>query len=296
MARRSSKKKSSVNPLKAVLITGAVLIVLMVVGLMALKAGIESWLRGDEFRDLVLRKVSVILKSEVRTADPQWQGSEIYLDSFVAKGYEDAGFAELSLDGARARIGGLEGGALVIPSVTANRFDIEFSERRLKRPPGEGVPADSSPSPQVPGWLKRFIPNRAEVKKVTLSSATVSVKRPDRTSPFSLLGTRAEIQPDFQTGMWEIAGSGGKILVANQPEVRLQDLKMRWRSRDLFIDRCSLGIYRQGHINGAGEISFEGEGSFDLDLDISGTDVDELVEGEWRERLSGTIEGPVRID
>jgi len=109
------------------------------------------------------------------------------------------------------------------------------------------------------------------------------------------VGTRATIEPDFRTGMWEIDGAGGRILVPDQPEIRLKDLGMRWRETDLFLDRCALGIYENGHVEGAGEIRFAGAGSFDLDLAISSFDIDDLVGELWRERLSGTIEGPVRI-
>jgi hypothetical protein len=70
---------------------------------------------------------------------------------------------------------------------------------------------------------------------------------------------------------------------------------MRWRQSELFIDQCGLGIYENGHIDGSGEIDFSGEGNFNLELEISSIDVDELAEGEWKERLGGTISGPITI-
>jgi autotransporter translocation and assembly factor TamB len=103
------------------------------------------------------------------------------------------------------------------------------------------------------------------------------------------------LRPDFRTGFWAIEGKGGKISLPNQPEVALKDLGLRWKGNDLFVDRCALGVFKEGHVDGKGEIGFESPGRFDLELELSAIDIDELVQGEWRDRLAGTIHGPVRI-
>jgi hypothetical protein len=50
-----------------------------------------------------------------------------------------------------------------------------------------------------------------------------------------------------------------------------------------------------GHVEGRGEVDFGRERHLDLDLKVSGISVGDVVGGEWAERLSGTIRGPVRI-
>lgn len=294
--RSRKKKRGKVNPLAVVLITCASLLVVLVVGLLIAKSSVQGWLRGDEFRDWVVKKASAVLRSDIELAEVKWQGSEIYADQFRAHGYEEAAFSKLALDGVRAKADGIKDGAFLIPEVTVNRFEMEFSNKRNKPLPGE---AAESPAvvkgPGVPDWLARYLPNRAEVGEINLSSARVDVKKADGSIPFHMSGVRAAVEPDFRTGIWEIKGRGGKIVVPNQPEIVLKDLGMRWRQRELFIDRCGLGIYGDGHVDGSGEISFAGDGNFDLELEISSIDVDKLVEGEWKERLSGTVEGPVRI-
>ena len=102
------KKKSAINPLVAVLVTGVVLLVLFVSALLFAKSAVRGWLKGDEFRDWLVRKASLALRADVELAETDWQGAEIYSDSFIAEGYEDAGFSKLSLDGIRARTGGVE--------------------------------------------------------------------------------------------------------------------------------------------------------------------------------------------
>lgn len=298
---RRGRKSASVNPLKAVLATCAILLVLLVVALLLVKSAIQGWLRGDEFREWLVAKARVVLSSDIELAELKWQGSEVYADRFVASGYEDAAFSRLLLEAVRVKAGGVEAGAFQVADATVNRFDLEFSPDRKKRragdaPAGGGeATGPGSPGPSIPEWLRRHLPNRVEVDQVVVSSARVAVKKPDGSSPFTLTGAKATIEPDFRTGMWEVRGSGGRLLVPDQPEIRLKELGMRWRGSDLFIDRCSLGIYEKGHVDGAGEISFEGDGSFDLDLEISTFDIDDLVDEVWRERLTGTIGGPVKI-
>ncbi len=284
------------SALVVVLITGGVLLAIMVGGLVMVKSSIQSWLKGDEFESWLVKRASVVLRSEIDMADMTWEGSEVYSNRFRAMGYEGAAFSELNLDGVRAQIGSISDGAFMVPDVRVNRFGLVFSKQKLNRPDGVDLVADSEISgPQVPDWLKRFVPNRVEMGEVSLGAASVKVINEDGTMPFEMSGVAGSILPDFRTMMWEIKGKGGKLRIPDQPEIRLKNLAMRWKQTELFIDRCGLGIYDQGHIDGSGEISFAKEGNFDLNLDISAIDVDELLEGEWQERLAGTVEGPVRI-
>ena len=294
--KSSSTGKSRINPLKIVIAVCALLLVLLVVGLLIVKSSIQGWLKGEEFREWLTRKASVVLKSEIDLAELKWQGSEVYADHFRATGYEDAAFSALHLDGVRAKAGGVSGGAFQVPEVSVNRFDLRFSDNRKRRSRTTETVGDSSGGgPDVPDWLAKYLPTQAEVGEITLSSARVEVKNPGGSIPFLLNGTRARVVPDFRTSVWEIAGQGGKLVIPNQPEIRLKDLKMRWRESELFIDQCGLGMYGNGHVDGSGEISFAGEGNFDLELNLSAIEIDDLVTGEWKERLNGTIEGLVRI-
>lgn len=290
------KSKRSFSPLLIVLIGGGVLLVAAVVGLLVAKSAINGWLRGDGFREWLAAQCSAALRSEVTLADLKWEGSEVYASNFSALGSEEAAFSKIGLDGVRAKMGGIQDKAFQVPEISVNRLNLEFSSRRKsgKTPEENTLHSDGAKGPTLPAWLARFTPDRVEVEQIVVSSANVSVE--NESGPvFLLTGTRSTMEPDFQAGSWEIAAKGGKITVPEQPEIRLKDLGLRWRGSALFIDQCALGIYEDGHIEGKGEIGFEDHGLFDVDLEISSIQVDELVEGEWRDRLSGVIDGPVRI-
>lgn len=297
--RRSRKSKSKpFRPLKVVLITGTVFLVFLVVALLVAKSMVRNWLRGPGMREWLVKTVEEKLDSRVDLEELEWSGSEVYSGKFEARGFEEAAFSKLELDGVRAKIGGIDDGAISIPEVTVNRLEMDFSKKRLRGEPsagGSGSVAETPAAPQVPDWLRKYLPNRVEVREVEIQSANVSVKGKEGSEVFALSEVRTDVAPDFRTDVWEFRGKGGKMVLADQPEIQVMNLGLRWKRSELFIDRCSLGIYENGHIDGVGRIDFADKGDFDVELNISSIDVDELVQGEWKKRLSGIIEGPVHI-
>lgn len=293
--RKDKTARRGPNPLVVVLVTCAVLLVLLVSGLLFAKSSLQSWLRSDATRQLLAGKAAAALKAEVDLAELKWDGSEVYSDRFVAEGYEEAAFSRLALEGVRARTGGIRDRAFRIPDATVNRFEIEFGPERKPQAAEQPDASGGASGPALPDWLRRYLPDRAEIDEVRLSTATVRVEKEGGEVPFLMSGVQATILPDLRTGLWEIRGRGGKIAVPDQPEIRLKDLGMRWRGSQIFVDRAGLGIFNEGHVDGSGEIDFAEDGQFDLDLEISSIDVDELVDGEWEERLDGVVGGPVRI-
>ena len=292
------KSKRSTTPLHIVLISGGVLLAVFVGLLLFVKSSLNGWLHGDGFREWISRRAATALRSEVSLPELKWTGSEVYASKFEAIGTEEARFSGIVLDGIRAKMGGIRNKAFRVPEVTVNRLNLDFSpERKGKytyQQAGDPIAGATGEAPRLPDWLSQFAPNRVEIDGIAVASANVTVRKPEVTV-FSLLGTKADFAPDFLTGSWEVSAKGGKMLVPNQPEILLKDLGLRWSGSDLFVDRCALGIYKNGHIQGSGEIGFGEGGLFDVDLTISAIEVDELVTGDWKERLSGIIDGPVHI-
>lgn len=294
--RKKAAAKRSLNPLKVVLITGVVFIVLMVGVLLVAKSTIDGWLKGDAFRDFLVKRTSAALKSEVVMNDLKWQGSEIYADSFVARGYEGAAFSELKLDGVRAKSEGIADKAFRVPDVQVNRLEMLFGDERVERPAREETVESSTPTaPSVPDWLKKYLPNRVEIGEIEISSASVKVQDDAGHEKFALSGVRTTILPDFRTKLWEMKGRGGRMSLPSQSNIEVKQLDLRWKGSDLFIDRSAFGVFDGAHVTGNGEILFGEGGAMDLDFELSSLDIDKLVSEEWQERLSGTVHGPVTV-
>jgi len=296
-ANPRKKSKRSLNPLTVVLVTGGVILVLLVGGLLAVKSSLNAWLHGDGFREWLARRAEIVLKSEVTLGELKWSGSEVFAAKFTARGRAEAAFSELVLDGVRAKTGGVSDRAFHVADVTVNRLTLNFSSTSKAAPAAE-ITAGTAPAgeaPKLPDWLSGLAPNRVEIDRIHIAATNVAVEKAEGIV-FTLAGVQATMEPDFQTGLWEVSGKGGTMQVPDQPQIRLKELGMRWRGSELFVDRCALGIYKDGHIEGRGEIGFENGGIFDVDLDISSIAIDELITGEWKDRLDGVIHGPVRIN
>lgn len=296
--RRKSAKRSF-QPLQLVLIGGGVSLLLFFAALLVAKAMLEGWLRGEGFREWLSRRASQTLKSEVSLAGLEWNGSEVYTSRFEAQGRSEAAFSRLVLEGIRARPRGMADRAVQVPDISVDRLDLLFSPERTAPPSperGGGDPAGREAVEQgaLPDWLAAYLPNRVELGEVSLGTAQISVHKPEGEA-FLLRGSQAKLQLDSRTGVWSVEGRGGKIRLPSQPELALKELRLRWKERDLFLDHAALGVFERGHVRGQGEIQLEGPGHFDLELELSAIDVDDLLKGPWRERLAGTVSGPLRV-
>lgn len=295
--RRKGSEKKKVSALIVVIATGGVLLALLLVALLVGRSMLDGWLRGEGFRTWLAARTGGVLRAEVSVEPLEWSGTEVYTKRFAALGREEAGFSEIVLEGIRARTGGIAGRAVRVPGIEVNRLDVRFSPKR-KAPPapageaGEGAAAATAT--ELPEWLRAYLPDRVEIDEIGIATARVSVEKAEG-EVFRLQGTRAKIEPDFNTGFWAISGKGGKINLPDQPELELKDLALRWKGSDLFLDRAALGIFKKGHIEGKGEFGFEDPGLFDLELEVSAIDVDDLLKEEWRPRLGGIVSGPIRI-
>jgi hypothetical protein len=271
---------------------------LLLVALLVVKSTVRSWLEGDGFRNWLTERSAALLQSEVELVGLAWQNREVTATSFRATGFQEAGFAQLDLLGLRAKPEGVIDQRIQIPEITLQSLDLRFGHDRLPPLASSTAGEASTPVPdqvRVPGWLTQFLPTGVQVDEIKVTSANILVERAKGEGVFALKGLNTTIQPDFSTQLWEFAGRGGQMLLPGQPALDVDDLALRWKGSELFVDRCGLGIFTRGRIDGSGEIRFDDAGLFDLELEISAIDIKDLVEGDWRERLQGTISGPVKI-
>ena len=294
--RGTSSSSKKVNPLKIVLVTGGILLAVLGIVLLAGRSGVESWLRGEGFRNFLTEKTAKILKSEVSLGATSWEGSQLYAQGFSAAGYPDAAFARLNLDSVRATYDGAKNGAYFIPEVKINRMNLDFSPHRKKRryPPPTGADEGGAP---VPGWLLAWLPQRVEIKEIRIDAGNLEVHDANDEEQIGLKSVRTVVNPDLESGTWRIQGQGGELFIEGQAKLRLKSMALRWQGRNLFLNQFTLGIFQDGHVEGLGEVGFESSPpQLDLDLKFSRIDVHDLMKDEaWKTRFSGTLRGTVRV-
>ncbi|MDA7673124.1 hypothetical protein OAK43_00440 [Verrucomicrobiales bacterium] len=296
--RRRPQKSKKANPLKWVLITGTTLLLVLFCGIFAIKAGINSWLRGDGFRDWVKKKSATVLKSEVALEKIEWKDSEVYLNGFKARGYNDAGFSKLDLDGVRVAFDGKADDAWQIPEATVNRLNMEFSKDRIG---GEFVrhsmvSTDSDGKSAAPEWVRNYLPEKVELGDIIVDSGNLIAMNEAGEETFGLRNVAATIDPDLETGMWEFSGRSGKLMIPNSPVFELQNFGVRWKQKDLYLTSLSANFMDGARISGTGDVVFGEKTQLNLDLELENLNLHEVLKDEtMQERFSGLISGPVKI-
>jgi hypothetical protein len=90
-----------------------------------------------------------------------------------------------------------------------------------------------------------------------------------------------------------IEAEGGKVRQAGWPALDLENASMRWQNPTLYIKSSSLR-------NGAGELNVTGEietrQSVNLQVRLTGVDVQPMLTPDWRERLSGNVAGQANVE
>ncbi len=296
--RRRPSKSSKANPLKWVLIVGAVLLLLGFFGIFAVMFGVNSWLHGDGFRAWAKKKTATLLKAEVAIEKLEWEDSQVYLDGFKAEGYNDSSFAKLELDGVRATFDGISEGAWQIPGTTVNRMNMEFSQNRLQGvfERHSMVHSESDGKSAAPEWVRKFLPERAEIGAIDVDSTNVVAKDKAGTQVFALQSVSTRIKPDFESGMWDFSGRGGKLIVPQVPPFDVQSFGVRWQRKDLYITSLALNFLDGAHLSGTGDILFGDQLALNLDLNLDGLDLHKVIQDEQvKERVKGIVSGPIKI-
>ena len=299
-SKTKSRKRKGISPLKVLLITGGVLLVALVVVLFAAKAMFESWVQGEGFQTWVQKKAARSLKADVQVEEVKWEGRKAFVGRINAHGYPKAEFAKLNLDAIRVSLGGVKNGAFDIPDINVSQAYLEFSDDRKEPGPKitvESVSGVEKAPPGIPEWLRKYIPERVEVGEIVIGSASVQVKNEAGESPLTIRNTRAVIEPNLDTKVMELDASGGKLLLGQRlPPMEIEEASLRFQGNNLFINDASLFVYDDGHVTGLGEVSFaDDRARLDLDLKLSGIDVENVAKPDWKNKVKGTIRGPVNI-
>jgi hypothetical protein len=298
--RRRKRQARSGSLLKWVIATCGVLLALLLIALFAGRAMIKSWLHGDGFRDRLVAKLESTLQAEVNVEDLHWQDSSLYIAGLEAHGYRDAAMARISVDGVRGSFDGARDQAWQVPDITLNQLRVEFSDDRLPQRAETVLDDDDAAASlqSVPGFLRRWVPQRAEIGVVRIDATNLSVKGDGaRPEVFALRAVETASKPiSGSRGGWRIQGRGGDMHIAGQPELGIEGFDLRWVGSDVYVNRSTLEIYENGRINADGEVRFGEMDTLDLRLELSGIDCSEVLDETWAERASGTISGVVEVE
>lgn len=263
--------------------------VVLLVALLAMGGGylwLRSWLHSEDFRRMLSEEAGEALAAEARFADFRWDGTTVETDAFDADG--EALVERVRARGLSINIGLGRVRERVVQLRQAEVHDIE-AVLDLREEAGLGQADDGAgeeTEADAPGWYERFLPNEVELTGLEIGRSAVRLRMEDGDTVFA--GTRWEVTPD--QGGYAISGGGGRLTTpwAFVPELELGEARLRYRDQTVFLTSSDFRLYERGVLRLLGEASLEGRG-FAFEGEIRDVRAGELLEPDWRQRLSGRV-------
>jgi len=292
--RRAAKQ---VKPLKWALIATGLLAVFAVVGSCAIYLKVQSYLKSNAFRDQLVSAAEEKLHAKIELNQLRWDGSTVYADGWRAQGYPEAAFAHMNVNGLRALFNGTQNSAWQIPEIRINQLSLIFSNDHL--PAATTAASNNSEvaaSPNtIPGWLKKWIPNRAEIDVIAIDTTNLTFQDKQGNQLLSLTSVETTSHPMTAPGTWEINGRNGELLIRNFPPMSIRKFETRWNHDEIFINQASLGFYNTAELSGTGDITLGKTPKLNLDLQLSNLDAKKILPADWKSKISGSLHGDIFI-
>ncbi len=258
------------------------LALLAIGGVFLIKGAVDAYLRSERFRAFLGEKAGGTLHAAAEVAPLHFTGSNLYTDSFAARGAPEAKFSTLRLDGLRAELswGRFFQHVWEVDQLDVQRLQVDLTGPRLALPTPRTV-AREEVSAQRSGWL----PDRVEIGAATIRETQLAWEGG------ALRGTALQLKP--HDGGWKIEGAGGTIAHGPLPVLTVQRLELRYRAPSLFVKSAEFRQGESGTVTADGEIDFERR--LDLHAVLRTVALTPWLAGDWRARLHGEASGELTI-
>jgi len=282
-----------VKPLKWVLVATGLLFFLGIVGSFVIYLKVQSYLKSDAFRNHLVSAAEGKLHAKIELNQLRWDGSTVYADGWHAQGYPDAAFAHMKVDGLRALFNGTQDSAWQIPEISINQVTLNYSKDRLPAATLAANPDSkiNSSSNAVPGWLKKWLPDRAEIDVIRIDSTNLIFQDKQGDKKLSLTSVETTSHPMTAPGTWEISGRNGDLMIRDFPPMSIREIETRWNHNDIFINHAAISFYENAELSGTGDIRLGKTPELNLDLQLSNLDAKKILSADWKSKISGTLYG-----
>ena len=127
----SRTKKKGCNPLVGILVLGSIFLIGIVVSFFVGKIMLNNWVQGEGLQALIKSKTEAQIKANIDIDEVKWEGMKAYVGSLSARGYEDAAFSKLNINGVRLDFDGVKDQAFNVPYINVSQAKAEISDDRL---------------------------------------------------------------------------------------------------------------------------------------------------------------------
>ena len=272
---------------RAIWISLASVLVLIVLGALTVSLIVSQFLRSEAFRKLMGAKTGEALYSEASFSPLSWSGSSMFVDSLQATGLEGSIVQSLRADQVRADVNwrAIFQGAWRVDQIQVVSFDATFR-------PGSIIPKESMEGSRPPPrtGITSWLPTRFEVGELDIGRARLHFRSQRGAEMASLQNTALDIYPDGAG--WAIDGKGGLLSVSKLPALKVVSFRSRTQGDMFFLTNGEFRLGETGKISASGEFSDNSK----LRVEWSQVDIDPFLEEPWRSRLAGFLAGSASID
>jgi len=270
-----------------------VLVAAVVVGAIAIRQSVQTYLRSDAFRAMVSGFTSRALGVRGDFAPFQWAGSSVYSEDFQATGREGTRLSDFSASRIRAE---LNWRAAFEGEWRIDRLDVGQARILLgaTQPPEDAARADeaapaAAAMPKLPGFVQAWLPKRVNLAEVVVADGNIVS---EGSGEFALKRSEWTIRPSGNG--WEISAKQGSLNVAQYPTLSLESARARFQGGIWFLTHSLLRTEREGVLKVDGE--WDPEKTTRLRVGWEQVPLERWIPEKWRPHASAIAAGQATVE
>lgn len=253
---------------------------------------LNAYLKGDEFRTMVATETSHSLQLKGDYLPFHWAGFSVHSDGFYGTGLGSTPVTSARADQIRADLNlrPILSGVWNLSRIDIQSLQVEINPAAAPSPSEESTAMTATTSvPTKPSFFARFLPSRVQIDSVSITSVNILLKT---TPAVTVSDLQVLLTPNGNT--WTIDAVNGKLQQPDWPPFTIQRAKLRATALDLFLTEIILQLKEGGQIAVSGEINSRENGPIRLQADVQRAPLTAFLTGDWRARLVGFLNGPVK--
>ncbi|HEX5790553.1 MAG TPA: hypothetical protein VFY13_05335 [Luteolibacter sp.] len=254
---------------------------------------LRKYLRSEEFRVFLSKKVSDAIHAEGQFQPLLWDGFAVNCNGYEASGGELV--RELRVEDLSTEIGlgGFWRRVWEIRHSQIRKLDLTLGG--LGAPPAAAAPVEPAPpivaaSPDEGGWL----PREVELKRLDIGELVV--RAPIEQGMVTMQGTQAKISSGAGKQSYVVNLNGGTLDVPIKgiPQMRLDTVRFKVQNGAVFLNQFDAHVWEEGRLAMTGEWDPAVENR-SLQGGVSGVQCREVLTGDWVKRVSGVASTDFRV-
>ncbi|MDB6069729.1 MAG: hypothetical protein JWL81_900 [Verrucomicrobiales bacterium] len=257
-------------------------------GVIAVKAGIDHYLKSAAFTGQVNAAAGRALNAACRIDGMKWQDSVAYAGTFSADGSEDSAFRRLALSDVRAD---LDSQALwdrtwKIRTIRVASMSMDFSKNG-RLPSAAASPAEGDDPPPAPGWLQSWLPDKTEIGPVQVDHFDFTKSAAGESPALSGSGFALTLKPKLQPAVLEVEARGGEIRMGNETRtLKIARARANLRTGGSELENLE-GTVQGAQVTANGTLDPAAGDGIRLTLSITDADLAHWLPEDWLRRCTG---------